>query len=164
MARTVQDGATLLEVIAGSDGIDNRQPYNWPQGHVKFGQELRKFLDNSPTPETLLRGTKVGILVDGFLISMTDPNEISIPFYNDSGLLWMVGMAMPATTQSILSNPSNRKQLLFLDRCELSGRILTQDAVDALGLEAQNVTSDVSSSKNVSAVPFTLAAQICVES
>jgi amidase len=114
MARTVQDCATLLEVIAGSDGIDDRQPYNWPQGHVKFGQELRKFLDNSPTPETLLRGTKFGIFVDGFLISMTDPNvaaaskaeipkltklgaevkEISIPFYNDSGLLWMVGMAM----------------------------------------------------------------------
>ena len=36
MARTVQDCATLLEVIAGSDGIDDRQPYSWPQVNVKF--------------------------------------------------------------------------------------------------------------------------------
>ena len=30
--RTVQDCATLLEVIAGNDGIDNRQPYIWHSG------------------------------------------------------------------------------------------------------------------------------------
>ena len=114
MARTVQDCATLLEVIAGNDGIDDRQPYNWPQGHVKFGEELKKFLDSPTTPEIPLKGIKVGILVEGFPSAMTDPNvaaasrsaisklaalgaevkEISIPFYKDSGLVWMVGMAM----------------------------------------------------------------------
>jgi amidase len=113
MARSVQDCATLLEVIAGNDGIDDRQPYNWPQGHVKFGEELKRFLNDSTT-ETPLKGIKVGILVEGFPSSMTDSNvaaasrsaiskleelgaevkEISIPFYKDSGLVWMVGMAM----------------------------------------------------------------------
>jgi amidase len=112
MARTVQDCATVLEVIAGNDGMDDRQPYSWPQGHVKFGGELKKFLD-SPS-ETPLKGVKVGILVEGFPSEMTDSNvaaasksaisklaelgaevkEISIPFYKDSGLIWMVGMAM----------------------------------------------------------------------
>jgi amidase len=114
MARTVQDCATLLEVIAGNDGIDDRQPYNWPQGHVKFGEELKKFLNCPTTPETPLRGITVGFLVEGFSSGMTAPNvaaasrcaisklaelgvevkEISIPFYKDSGLIWMVGMAM----------------------------------------------------------------------
>jgi len=113
MARTVQDCATLLEVIAGNDGIDDRQPYNWPQGHLKFGEKLKNFLDSS-VAETPLKGIKVGILVEGFPSSMTDPNvasasrsaisrlaelgaevkEVSIPFYKDSGLVWMVGMAM----------------------------------------------------------------------
>jgi amidase len=113
MARTVQDCATLLEVIAGTDGIDDRQPYNWPQGHVKFGEELKRFLNQSTT-DTPLKGIKVGVLLEGFPTSMTDPNvaaasrsaiskmeelgaevkEISIPFYKDSGLVWMVGMAM----------------------------------------------------------------------
>jgi amidase len=147
-----------LEVIAGNDGIDDRQPYNWPQGYVKFGQELRNFL-NSSSSEKPLKGVKVGILAEGFPDSLTDPNvaaasrsaisklaelgaevkEISIPFYKDSGLVWMVGMAMPATTQCLLSNPSGRKQLLFTDRAELAGPTLSQEAFDALGPGAQNV-------------------------
>ena len=57
MARNVQDCATLLEAVTGSDGIDNRQPYSWPQGHVKFGEELKKF-DGSTTSETPLKGNK----------------------------------------------------------------------------------------------------------
>ncbi|KAH8669761.1 amidase signature domain-containing protein [Tricladium varicosporioides] len=159
IARNVQDCATLLEVIAGSDGIDDRQPYSWPQGHVKFGEELKKFLNNQMTSEKPLTGIKVGILLEGFPSKITDSNvsaaskcaisklaelgaqvkEISIPFYKDSGLVWMVGMAMPAATQCLLSNPSGRKQLLFTDRCELSGPTLTQENFDALGPGAQNV-------------------------
>lgn len=114
MARNVQDCATLLEVIAGNDGIDDRQPYSWPQGHTKFGEELKKFFDGWTTSETPLKGIKVGILAEGFPSELTDANvtaasrsaisklaelgaevkEISIPFYKDSGLIWMIGMAM----------------------------------------------------------------------
>jgi amidase len=132
MARTVQDCATLLEVIAGTDGIDDRQPHNWPQGHVRFGQELKKYLDNS-SPKTPLKGIKVGILPEGFRGTLTDLNVaaasksvvsklaelgaevnwISIPLYKVSGVIWMVGTAMGCMTQSLLSNHSGRKQLLF---------------------------------------------------
>lgn len=96
--------------IAGNDGIDDRQPYNWPQGHVKFGEELTKFLDSPTNSETPLKGIKVGILKEGSPPAMTDSNvaatsrsaisklkdlgaevkEISIPFYKDSGLIWML--------------------------------------------------------------------------
>jgi amidase len=122
MASNVQDCATLLEVIAGNDGMDDRQPYNWPQGHVKFAEELVKFLDSLKASETPLKGIKVGILVEGFPSDMTDPNvavaarsaisklaelgaevkEISIPFYKDSGLIWMVGMAMVRISYQVL--------------------------------------------------------------
>ena len=157
MARTVQDCATLLEVIAGTDGVDDRQPYNWPQGHVKFGQDLKKYLDNS-SPKTPLKGIKVGILVEGFPGTLTDPNVaaasksavsklaelgadvnwVSIPLYKYSGVIWMVGMSMGCMTQNLLSNPSGRKQLLFSDRAALVGTLF-QEAFDALGLGGQNV-------------------------
>jgi Asp-tRNA(Asn)/Glu-tRNA(Gln) amidotransferase A subunit family amidase len=79
---------------------------------VKFGGELKKFL-HSPS-ETPLKGVKVGILVEGFPSELTDSNvaaasrsaisklaelgaevkDISIPFYKDSGLIWMVGIEL----------------------------------------------------------------------
>jgi Asp-tRNA(Asn)/Glu-tRNA(Gln) amidotransferase A subunit family amidase len=90
---------------------------------VKFRGELKKFL-HSPS-ETPLKGIKVGILVEGFPSEMMDSNvaaasrsaisklaelgaevkEISIPFYKDSGLIWMVGMAMVRIFR-VLSPPS----------------------------------------------------------
>jgi len=157
MARTVQDCATLLEVIAGSDGIDDRQPLSWPQGKVKFGQEVRKHLEAGL--DLPLKGTKIGILKEGFEDPMTDPNvaaashaaivklaalgaevkEISIPLHRDSGMIWMVALPMAGTTQGLLSNSTGRKQLLFPDRCELVGSQLSQEAFDALGPGGQNI-------------------------
>jgi len=48
-------------------------------------------------------------------------------------------MAMGCMTQSLLSNPSRRKQLLFSDHAALVSPTLSQEAFDALGLESQNV-------------------------
>jgi len=157
MARTVQDCATLLEVIAGSDGIDDRQPLNWPHGKIKFGQEVRKHVESGG--DLPLKGTKVGVLKEGFEDPMTDPNvaaasrsaiaklaelgaevkEISIPLHRDSGMIWMVALPMAGTTQGLLSNPAGRKQLLYPDRCELVGSQLSQEAFDALGPGGQNI-------------------------
>jgi amidase len=159
MCKTVQDCATLLEVIAGSDGIDDRQPYNWPQGHVKFGQEIANHLSTTASSPTPLKGTKVGILKEGFEDPMTDPNvaaasraaiaklgelgaeikEISIPLHRDSGMIWMVALPMAGTTQGLLANPSGRKQLLFPTRSEQVGPLLSQTAFDALGPAGQNI-------------------------
>jgi amidase len=157
MARTVQDCATLLEVIAGCDGIDDRQPLNWPLGKVKFGQEVRKHVEASDGLP--LKGTKIGVLKEGFEDPMTDPNvaaasraaitklaelgaeveEISIPLHRDSGMIWMVALPMAGTTQGLLSNPAGRKQLLFPDRADLVGSQLSQEAFDALGPGGQNI-------------------------
>ena len=157
MTKTVQDCATLLEVIAGSDGIDDRQPYNWPQGHVKFGEEIRKHLaESSDLP---LKGIKVGVLKEGFEDPMTDPNvaaaskaaiaklgelgaeinEISIPLHRDSGMIWMVALPMAGTTQGLLANPAGRKQLLFPDRAAQVGAQLSPAAYEALGPGGQNI-------------------------
>lgn len=157
MARTVQDCATLLEVIAGSDGIDDRQPLSWPQGKVKFGQEVRKYIEEGGALP--LKGIKVGVLKEGFQDPMTDPNvaaasraaiaklgelgaevkEISIPLHRDSGMIWMVALPMAGTTHGLLSNPAGRKQLLYPDRAELVGSQLSQEAFDALGPGGQNI-------------------------
>jgi len=157
MTKTVQDCATLLEVIAGSDGIDDRQPYDWPQGRVKFGEEVRKHLAQSS--ELPLKGMKVGVLKEGFEDLMTDPNvaaaseaaiaklgdlgaeikEISIPLHRDSGMIWMVALPMAGTTQGLLANPAGRKQLLFPDRATQVGTKLSPEAFEALGPGGQNI-------------------------
>jgi amidase len=157
MARTVQDCATLLEVIAGSDGIDDRQPLSWPQGKVKFGQEVRKHVEERGGKP--LKGIRVGVLKEGFEDPMTDPSvaaasraaiaklselgaeikELSIPLHRDSGMIWMVALPMAGTIQGLLSNPAGRKQLLYPDRAELVGSQLSQEAFDALGPGGQNI-------------------------
>jgi len=157
MARNTQDCATLLEVIAGTDGIDDRQPHNWPQGTIKFGEEIKKHLaDTDPLP---LKGTQIGVLKEGFDDAMTDPNisaashaaiqkmielgaevkEISIPLHRDSGMIWMVSLPMAGTTQGLLANPTGRKQLLFPERSTFVGPQLSQEAFDALGPGGQNI-------------------------
>ncbi|TVY47436.1 Amidase [Lachnellula occidentalis] len=159
MAKTVQDCATLLEVIAGTDGIDDRQPYNWPQGHVKFGSEVRQHLQSTASGTKPLQGITVGVLKEGFEDSMTDPNvaaaskaaiaklgelgaeikEVSIPLHRDSGMIWMVALPMSGTTQGLLANPAGRKQLLFPERATKVGAQLSQEAFDALGPGGQNI-------------------------
>lgn len=157
MAKTVQDCATLLEVIAGSDGIDDRQPYDWPQGKIQFGEEIKKHLDQGGVKP--LEGVKVGVLKEGFEDPMTDPNvaaaskaaieklselgadveEVSIPLHRDSGMIWMVALPMAGTTQGLLANPAGRKQLLFPDRATQVGPQLSQEAFEALGPGGQNI-------------------------
>lgn len=159
MAKTVQDCATLLEVIAGTDGIDDRQPYNWPQGHVKFGSEIASHIESTTSSAKPLQGIKVGVLKEGFEDPMTDPNvaaaskaaiqklqelgaeikEISIPLHRDSGMIWMVALPMAGTTQGLLANPAGRKQLLFPDRATQVGAQLSQEAFDGLGPGGQNI-------------------------
>ncbi|KAH6715920.1 amidase signature domain-containing protein [Leptodontidium sp. MPI-SDFR-AT-0119] len=56
----------------GSDGIDDRQPLSWLYGKVKFGQEVWKHLETFG--DLLLKGTRIGVLKEGFEDPMTDPN------------------------------------------------------------------------------------------
>ncbi|KAF4636357.1 hypothetical protein G7Y89_g1721 [Cudoniella acicularis] len=159
MAKTVQDCATLLEVIAGTDGIDDRQPYNWPQGHIRFGQEVKNHLEDTSPSLNPLKGMKVGILKEGFEDPVTDPDiaaasraaiaklgdlgtelkEISIPLHKESGMIWMVALPIAGTAQGLLANPAGRKQHLFPERSTQVGKELSQAAFDALGPGGQNI-------------------------
>ncbi|KAI9746290.1 MAG: hypothetical protein M1818_000001 [Claussenomyces sp. TS43310] len=156
LARTVQDCATLLEVVAGSDGIDDRQPYNLALGTIKYGHEIRNHLLMTDKP---LKGIKVGILEEGFQDPMTDLNVaatsraaiarlealgaeiqcISIPLHKSSGLIWMVALPIAGVKQGLLSFPIGRKQLLFPDRAASIGPQLSQAAFDAMGPGGQNI-------------------------
>lgn len=157
MAKNVQDCATLLEVMAGADGIDDRQPYNWAHGSVKFGGKVKEHL--AKTEELPLKGIRIGLLKEGFADPNTDPNvasasraaieklgelgaevkEISIPLHVESGMLWMVSLPMSGMAQGLLANPSGRRQLLFPDRSTSVGHQLSQEAFDALGPGGQNI-------------------------
>lgn len=157
MAKNVQDCATLLEVIAGTDGIDDRQPRDWVHGQVKFGEEIKNW--TARKTDLPLKGIKVGVLKEGFEDAMTDPNvanasrtaisklaelgaevkEISVPLHKDSGMYWMVALPMAGVTQGLLASPTGRKQLLFPERSEKVGARLSQEAFDALGPGGQNI-------------------------
>jgi amidase len=156
MTRNVPDCATLLQVIAGTDGIDDRQPYNMPHGSIKYGEEIRNHLS---TPELPLKGIRIGVLEEGFQDPMTDPNvaatcraaiskfsilgasikSLSIRLHKDSGLLWMVALPMASLRPGLLSFPTGRRQLLFPERATAIGPQLSQAAFDALGPGGQNM-------------------------
>ncbi|KAG4442690.1 hypothetical protein IFR05_001797 [Cadophora sp. M221] len=157
MAKNVQDCATFLEVIAGTDGIDDRQPHDWKHGSVKFGEEIKNWVDRGI--DLPLKGITVGVLQEGFSDPLTDPNvasasraaisnlsslgaeikNISIPLHKESGMIWMVALPMSGTTQGLLSSPSGRKQLLFPERAEATGSKLSQAAFDSMGPGGQNI-------------------------
>ncbi|KAG9241951.1 amidase signature domain-containing protein [Calycina marina] len=157
MAKNVQDCATLLEVMAGADGIDDRQPYDWASGKVKFGADVKAHVEKAG--DLPLKGVKVGVLKEGFEMDGADKNvaaasraaivkleelgarvkDISIPLHKDSGMIWMVALPLSGTTQGLLANPSGRKQLLFPTRAKSVGTSLSQSAFEALGPGGQNI-------------------------
>jgi amidase len=156
MTRTVSDCATLLQVIAGTDGIDDRQPPNMPPSSIKYGMEIARHLEIKHLP---LKGLKIGILEEGFNDPLTSPSvastcrtaiarftslgatvsTVSIPLHSTAGLLWMVALPMAGLQQGLLSFPTGRKQLLFPERAEMIGERMSQEAFDELGWGAQNV-------------------------
>lgn len=156
MARTTLECATLLEVIAGSDGIDDRQPYNLAPGSVKYSEEIKTHLNIKDQP---LKGIKIGVLEEGYQDPSTDPNvaatsraaieqfkvlgaevkPVSIPLHKESNVLWMVALPMAGLRQGFLGFPTGRKQLLFPDRATKIGAELSQEAFDSLGPGGQNI-------------------------
>lgn len=73
MTETVQDAATFLEAIAGSDGIDDRQPPFLPSEYLEHGSRLERWL-GSVDKDKPLAGIKVGLLDEGFALPNMDSN------------------------------------------------------------------------------------------
>ncbi len=110
IARTAADAALLLEVIAGSDGLDPRQPPNVPT--QPYSQLLAEDL----------RGLRVGIVAEGFgWEGLSEPDvdemvrqaahhlaeahaevvEISIPLHRKGGDIWTL-IAVEGVTQQLV--------------------------------------------------------------
>jgi len=157
MARTVPDVARLLQVIAGTDGIDDRQPPFLPDGTLEYLANLDKFLSSSDTSKPLT-GTKIGLLEEGSAIPGMDPNisklcqsavdklkdlgaevtSVSIPGHLKAAIVWMCSVPIAGTRQGFFSDQTGRKQLHMIDRLLASDNPMTQQAFDALGPGAQN--------------------------
>ncbi|EME79579.1 uncharacterized protein MYCFIDRAFT_37737, partial [Pseudocercospora fijiensis CIRAD86] len=156
MTKTVRDAALLLDVIAGKDGIDDRQPYFLPAAYMNYTATLDKFLSTSPK-EKPLQGIKLGILSEGFdfpgmessvsslcnravhkLASLgAEVKPISIPLHNDAAEIWMLSLPLSGAKTGLLGLAEGRKMLYLNDRPPLPS--LSQSQFDALGPGAQNL-------------------------
>ncbi|KAJ2988162.1 hypothetical protein NUW58_g4124 [Xylaria curta] len=152
MTKTVRDCALLLEVIAGPDGWDDRQPpvelWDRQPDFVRNVDAVAELPRNS-----MLDGVRVGVLVEGFQIPGQDQNvaasvraaaerlselgatvsSISVPKHIEAAIAW--GCSVPASGPrgALLADSIGRKELEFTDRCDLVGDKLTQAQFDALG-------------------------------
>lgn len=158
MAKTVRDAALLLQVIAGPDGIDDRQPSYLPPGTLDYTANLDSFMSSFADPSKPLAGIKIGVLKEGFTIPNMDSNvhlvcssavakfsdlgakvtEVSVPSHSTAAIVWMCSIPIAGGRQSLLGDMSGRKQLYFADRVNGGGQ-LSQSAFDALGPGAQNL-------------------------
>lgn len=156
MTKTVRDAALLLDVIAGSDGVDDRQPAFLPSEMMGYTAKLDTFLTSQPGDKPL-SGMRIGVLEEGFTIPGMEANiatlchravdhlaslgagikRISIPWHSDAAIVWMCSHPVAGAKQGLLGDMEGRKQLFFSDRPPLER--LSQTAFDALGPGAQNL-------------------------
>ena len=161
MAKTVRDCALLLEAIAGTDGIDDRQPPFLPSTYMDYTKHLDIFLKSPSEPSKPLRGIKIGVLKEGFTIANMDYNvsvlckaavnklkdlgaevsPVSIHSHTTASIVWMVSLPIAGGRQGFLADMSGRKQLYMLDRITAASKDgkISQDAFDKLGPGAQNL-------------------------
>ncbi|KAI9742038.1 MAG: hypothetical protein M1834_000428 [Cirrosporium novae-zelandiae] len=156
MTRTVSDTAILMDVIAGADGIDDRQHPTMIPNSLNFHSTLCSCL-STPKP---LSDITIGVLEEGFLAPTQHPavsslvrtaiqkfaslgariKQISIPQHTQASTIWMCALPLGGTRQGLLSDLTGRKTLYPLDRISaVPGPMLTQAAFDALGPGGQNI-------------------------
>ncbi|KAI2463396.1 amidase signature enzyme [Annulohypoxylon bovei var. microspora] len=158
MAKNVRDCATLLEVIAGPDGWDDRQPPFGLEGDkLKFVAPVDAVLAKETSK--MLEGIKIGVLSEGFEVPGQDPNvvesvqsavekfkslgatvaPVSVPLHKDASLVWSCALPLPGGRQALLGDLYGRRQLYLTDRANMVGPRLTQQQFDALGPGASNL-------------------------
>ncbi|WP_028920967.1 amidase [Pseudonocardia acaciae] len=112
ITRTVADAALMLQVLAGVDGLDPRQPTTLPE--VDYLAELQRPVD----------GLRIGILTEGFGTAEADPavdeavraaievlrsaglaaEPVSVPWHRDAQAVWDVVITEGAAFQMIDGN------------------------------------------------------------
>lgn len=147
ITRTVMDNAVLLEVIAGVDGLDDRQRAGTPfPDHVpKYSQLLLE------TKDTGVKGMRIGILKEGLSSKIMDRGveanfraaaavfkdlgavveEISVPMHEIAPAIFGA-MSRQGGTMGRAGKASGRRQVMLTDLYE---RMLpcTTDTIDKAG-------------------------------
>lgn len=137
MARTLEDIALLLGVMAGYDGIDPRMTPESPMPYAvpNYLENLKSWTDDQErqgnwTPSSAAKGLRVGILKEAFEVASLDPNvkatvhkaaerfvtmgakvqELSVPFHRQGAAIWSTA-ARPMMPHFLANKPPD--QLAF---------------------------------------------------
>ncbi|KAL1604134.1 hypothetical protein SLS60_005727 [Paraconiothyrium brasiliense] len=159
MTRSVRDNAALLEAIAGPDGFDDRQPYTMIPETLKYTKHLDEFLAASKNSSKPLESFKIGVLKEGFEMSLLDPSvdkavrsaiddlkslgaevtEVSIPEHKKICGAWTCVQALAGSRDGLLGDQTGRKGLQMTDRAQSYEPSLSQERFDSLGAGAKNL-------------------------
>lgn len=148
---TCLDCATLLEAIAGVDGLDDRQIAGVPfPGSVPRYKEILLRDEQKG-----VKGMKIGILKEGVESRLTDPGvekkfraavagfeklgatvtEISIPMHSLGRGIYTV-MSKMGNHMGMLGRATGRRQVMLTDLLEKKGLPYTQDAIEKVSYKA----------------------------
>lgn len=156
MASNVLDCALLLEVIAGVDGLDDRQQNATAHGQIRYAKQLRDILRETNN-DGLLKGVRIGVLTEGFGLACSDPNvdalvlsavnkfknlgaevkPFSVPGHSNGQMLWGVSTFAGSYRQSALGYLMGRKQVYMSERIEKCR--VGQEEFDYAGAGAKNM-------------------------
>lgn len=157
MAQDVHGCALLLECIAGTDSLDDRQQSSLIHGQTNYMSDLEACLCRDDDPSHLLHGVKVGILKEGFELACSDPNVdtsiisaaqrfrnlgatvemCSMPLHSSVQMIWSTSTFMGSYRQAANGDLSGRKILYMTDRIGRSQ--VDQELFDASGPGARNM-------------------------
>lgn len=158
MTKNVADCALLLQVIAGVDGLDDRQQGASARGKVRYAEQLDQFLrvtDKEPCKS--LQGIRIGILTEGFGLACSNSNvdelvqssaqrlkalgatvmKVSVPGHSRGQKLWGVAKFMGSYRGAALGYAQARKQVYMPER--VSRLQVGQQEFDAAGPGARSM-------------------------
>ncbi|EGV61708.1 Glutamyl-tRNA amidotransferase subunit A [Yamadazyma tenuis] len=148
MTRTVLENCTMLEVMAGQDGFDDRQNGSPTIEHVPKYKEI--------TEKSSLKGMKIGILKESLEVPTMTPAmkakfleaaekfkalgaevvEISIPYHLVAPEIWMIGQRISGCVRKLGLQTGRR----ILKSTEYASHILpwTQESFDKTPVPVKN--------------------------
>jgi amidase len=152
ITKTGMDCAVLLEVLAGVDGMDDRQIAGTP-----FPGEVPKYAEHlERTAKDGVKGLKIGILKEGIAHSVIDPGvkqkfeaacqkwrdlgaevgEVSVPIHDQARTIYTVCSKM-GNHMGMLGRSTGRRQVMLTDLFEKKHLPYTQEALSKMSVFAR---------------------------